>query len=270
MSTYAIGDIQGCFSELEALLAKINFSPTEDKLWLAGDLVNRGPQSLATLRFAKKLANHCQIVLGNHDLHLLAVAGTNRKLNEKDTLQEILDAPDRDELLNWLRQQPLLFHDAELNYAMVHAAILPTWDLTTALARAKEVESMLQGDGYKTLLSHLYGDSPDLWTDDLSSWPRYRFITNAFTRLRYCDSEGRVILWEKRAPESVSPNLIPWFRYPNRPTADERIIFGHWASLNGRANHPNLFALDTGCCWGNRLTALRLEDQQLFYVEKKS
>ncbi|MCP4474316.1 MAG: symmetrical bis(5'-nucleosyl)-tetraphosphatase [Gammaproteobacteria bacterium] len=270
MSTYAVGDIQGCFRELEALLAKINFSPKQDKLWLAGDLVNRGPQSLATLRFAKALADHCQIVLGNHDLHLLAVAETGRELNEKDTLQEILDAPDRDELLNWLRQQPLLFHDATLNYTMVHAAILPTWDLTTARTHAKEVESVLQGDHYRTLLSHLYGNEPDLWEDNLSDWPRYRFITNVLTRLRYCNPEGRIVLWEKRAPENVSPHLIPWFRYPNRATADEQIIFGHWAALNGRTKHPKLFALDTGCCWGNRLTALRLEDQQLFYVEKQS
>ena len=268
MSTYAIGDIQGCFPELQALLDTINFDATQDCLWLAGDLVNRGKQSAEVLRFLKQLDGRHVIVLGNHDLHLLAVADGNQNLREKDTFQDILDAPDRDELLAWLRQQKLFHYDDTLDYCMVHAGLPPQWDLNKAQQCAKEVEALLKGDDYPQYLAHIYGNKPSLWHNDLKGWDRYRYITNAFTRMRYCDEHGALNFSEKGPIGSQASHLTPWFEAANRQNKALNIVFGHWAALIGQTHHPKVHALDTGCSWGYQLTAMRLEDGQRFSVDK--
>jgi len=191
VAVYAIGDIQGCYRELRHLLEYLHFDPAQDRLWFTGDLVNRGPQSLETLRFIRGLGSAALTVLGNHDLHLLAAADNPARIKKRDTLNPIFDAPDRDELLLWLRQQPLLHHDAELNFTLVHAGLPPQWDLAQAQACAQEVEQVLRSAAHADFFAHMYGDQPDHWSDDLHGWERLRFITNCLTRLRYCDSEGR-------------------------------------------------------------------------------
>lgn len=261
MATYAIGDVQGCFDELQALLTKINFNPTQDTLWFVGDLVNRGPQSLATLRFIKNLP-HCKVVLGNHDLHLLAMA--YGRSYHSHTLDEILQAADRDELIHWLRQQPLLHYDAKLNYVMVHAGIPPQWDLLLAKQCALELQTALQSAQVSDLLKHMYGDEPVQWRDDLQGWERLRFITNAFTRMRFCTRDGKLDFHYNGKIGKQPHELIPWYQIPERRNKDLNIIFGHWAALQGKVDEPNVFALDTGCVWGNSLTAMRLEDQKIF------
>lgn len=263
MSTYAIGDIQGCFHALQELLGKIQFDATQDQLWLTGDLVNRGSQSLETLRFLKKLENNIHIVLGNHDLHLLAVAH-GAAMKPGDTLTEILQAPDRDELIHWLSQQSLLHHDESLGFTMVHAGLAPEWDLFTAKKLAREVEMILQSAKASDYFKNMYGNEPAQWTPELTGWSRIRCITNYFTRLRFCYPDGRMNLKNKGPVESS--DLIPWFQVPNRKSVNNKIIFGHWAALNGETYTPNTFALDTGCVWGNCLTAMRLEDEKKFTV----
>lgn len=264
MATYAVGDIQGCLTHLERLLAQVNFEPGRDCLWVAGDLINRGPESLRSLRFIKEVGEHAKVVLGNHDLHLLGVVYGERKLNRKDTLSDILKAPDRDELLDWLRQQPLLHHDASLGYTMTHAGIPPIWTLTEAKEHAQEVEAALQSDNYPEFFTHMYGNEPDIWRDDLTGWARLRIIVNYFTRMRFCTADGRLDLKAKKGPESAPPDMAPWFSHPNHRCKDQRILFGHWAALEGKTDNPNVFALDTGCVWGNALTMMRLEDGELF------
>lgn len=266
MATYAIGDIQGCFFALEKLLTHIQFNPVKDTLWFAGDLVNRGPQSLETLRFVKALGNKHKVVLGNHDLHLLAVYFGERKQNRKDTLQDILTAPDCDELIHWLRMQPLLHHDATLGYIMVHAGLCSKWHLQQAKQLAHEVELQLQTDP-RDFLEHMYGDTPDEWRDDLFGADRLRCITNYFTRLRFCYADGRMNLTYKGTITDKPEELIPWFELPNPVAANSKIIFGHWAALNGECNQPDYFALDTGCVWGNCLTGVCLETRENFSVE---
>ncbi len=261
MATYAIGDIQGCFTPLEKLLAQIKFDPQQDTLWFTGDLVNRGPQSLETLRFIKNLGKKHRVVLGNHDLHLLAVAHQAHTGRQDDTLTEILSAPDRDELIAWLIRQPLLYHNAQLDFVLVHAGLAFNWDLVTAKKLAKEVESILQSDQAGEFFRHLYGNKPDHWSEELQGWDRLRCIVNYFTRVRFCYPDGRLELGNAN-----TANLIPWFQIPNRVNANLKIIFGHWAALGGVTNTPNTFALDTGCVWGFSLTALRLEDQKRFCV----
>jgi bis(5'-nucleosyl)-tetraphosphatase (symmetrical) len=263
MATYAIGDVQGCFDELQALLAKISFNPTHDELWIVGDLVNRGLKSLATLRFIKNLPN-CKIVLGNHDLHLLAMA--YGRPYHSHTLDEILQAPDRDELIHWLAQQPLLHHNAKLNYVMVHAGIPPQWDLLLAKQCARELETVLRSEQLSELLTHMYGNEPNQWSDDLQGWERLRFITHAFTRMRFCTAEGALDFHYTGAVGSQPSQLMPWFKVPHRRNKDLNIIFGHWAALQGEVDEPKIFALDTGCVWGNCLTAMRLEDQKIFNI----
>lgn len=267
MSTYAIGDIQGCYAPLQKLLEKIQFNSKQDILWFTGDIVNRGPESLATLRFVKQLGKQQYTVLGNHDLHLLALVIGAQPEKKENTLNEILFAPDRDELIDWLLHRPLLHHDANLDFTMVHAGLAPNWDLTTAMKLAKEVEFILQGPYAKDFFLNMYGNQPDYWDPELKGWERARCITNFFTRLRFCHKDGRMDLETKGKIETAPANLIPWFQLPNRANANLRIIFGHWAALEGKVNSPNLFALDTGCVWGNCLTALRLEDQTLFSVQ---
>ena len=269
MATYAVGDIQGCLFALENLLEKIHFDPKKDCLWLTGDLVNRGPQSLETLRFIKNLSNHQQIVLGNHDLHLLALAHGVYFEEPNSTLIPILKAKDRDELIDWLLHQPLLYHDEKTNYTMVHAGLAPNWDLNLAKKLALEVQNILQSEDREEYFQHMYGDEPIQWRDDLTGWERIRCIVNYFTRVRFCHPDGSL---ELKTKENMKPNqnegagLIPWFKIPNRRNAHLKIIFGHWAALGGVTKTNNTFALDTGCVWGYALTAMRLEDQARFSV----
>lgn len=269
MSTYAIGDVQGCYDELQDLLALIDFDVTNDSLWFAGDVVNRGSKSLEVLRFIKSLGDKQRIVLGNHDLHLLAVAYGQQAAKKGDSLQAILQADDREDLLNWLRQQPLLLEDAEQNYVMVHAGLAPQWDIATARQCAAEVEAVLQSDDYLFLLANMYGDQPACWRADLSGYDRYRFILNALTRIRFCDENACLDLSYKQEIGRQAANLRPWFQYPQRQSCEQRIIFGHWAALQGVADGKNVFATDTGCYWGGSLTAMRLDDQQRFSVPSR-
>ncbi len=265
MATYAFGDIQGCIAPLEALLDKINYDTSKDQLWFTGDLINRGPDSLRTLRVISKLPNTI-CVLGNHDLHLLALKLAANAYETEHNLSPILEANDCDELIDWLRHRPLLHHDCHLGYTMVHAGIFPTWSIEEASTHAAEISAILQSENAGEFLEQMYGNEPDTWSNTLTGWERLRFITNVFTRMRFCDSNGSLILDVKGAPDARNPNLIPWYKHPLSKNRDQRIIFGHWAALMGKADTPNIFALDTGCVWGNQLTALRLEDQQRFCV----
>ncbi len=267
MAVYAIGDVQGCYDELMALLALICFDPAKDRLWLTGDLVNRGPASLQTLRAVRELGESTVTVLGNHDLHLLAVAEGSAPFHKSDTLDEILNAPDRDELLAWLRQQPLMHHDAILNRTLVHAGLPPQWDLIKAQACAKEVETVLRGDDYAEFFQHMYGNTPDVWSDDLTGWDRLRFIANSFTRLRYCDPQGRFDFHAKGAPGTQLAGLLPWFEVVNRRSENLRVVFGHWSTLGLRSDQK-IVSLDTGCLWGGQLTAIKLDgEQKVFCIE---
>jgi len=263
MSTYAIGDIQGCFTAFQQLLAHIHFDPARDSLWLTGDLVNRGPHSLETLRFVKNLGESVRIVLGNHDLHLLAVAHLAHPGWAEDTLQPILAAEDRDELIHWLLQHPLLHHDPTLGYIMIHAGLAPTWTLTQAKALAEEVSVALKSSAVSDFFLHLYGNEPAKWDAQLTGWDRLRCITNYFTRARYCHADGRLALDHNQTDEK---DLVPWFKLPQRKTRDLNIIFGHWAALSGVTNTAHTYALDTGCVWGYRLTAMQLETKEIFWV----
>lgn len=260
MSVYAVGDLQGCLQPLQCLLKEVAFDPAKDRLWLVGDLVNRGPQSLATLRFLYAMRDSLICVLGNHDLHLLAVAHNRERLKKADTLQEILDAPDRDELLNWLRQQPLLHYDAERDTLLVHAGIPPQWTLSKALKRAAEVQDALRDDTRLPLfLEGMYGNQPARWDKGLRGIERLRVITNYLTRMRFCSADGSLDLKSKEGLDSAPAGFAPWFSYANRKTRKHKIIFGHWAALEGRCNEANLFALDSGCVWGGAMTLLNLD-----------
>lgn len=258
MATYAIGDIQGCFDELLQLLDKIAFNENTDQLWFVGDLVNRGAKSLETLRFVKKLGSAAMIVLGNHDIHLLVAANFPERVKRKDTIQAILDAPDCDELLNWLRQKPLFHYDETLKIGLLHAGLPPQWDLTQTQNMARLAENALQADDYQHFLAQLYGDLPDLWSEDLKGVEQLRFIFNCFTRMRFCDAFGRLDFINNGEIGSQPAHLMPWFNVRNRKTANIKLIFGHWAAL-GFHEEQNCFAIDTGCVWGNELTALRLD-----------
>lgn len=260
MAVYAIGDIQGCDDEFAHLLATLDFSPSRDTLWLVGDLVNRGPRSLEVLRRVKALGPAAITVLGNHDLHLLALAlSPQEPLKAKDTLQQILGAPDRDELIEWLRHQPMLHHDAKLGYTMVHAGLPPQWDLATAQACARELETVLRDKRRcRELFAHMYGDKPNHWSDDLRGTDRLRFITNCLTRLRYCHADGRLELKFKGEVKDAPQDLMPWFKVPGRRSRDMRIICGHWSAL-GFHDADGVLAIDTGCVWGEKLCAVRLD-----------
>lgn len=264
MSVYVVGDIQGCFDELQLLLQKVEFSPEKDKLWFVGDLVNRGSGSLEVLRLVKSLGDSAITVLGNHDLHLLAVAAGVAQLHRSDTLDEILAAPDCHELLAWLRQQPLMH--VEGDHVMVHAGLLPQWSIKQAAKLAREVETALRGDDYVEFLEHMYGNTPNRWEDGLSGYKRLRVITNAFTRLRICSPQGEMEYKFKGEVEDMPAGYLPWFDVPQRASRDATIIFGHWSALGLKVT-PNVIALDTGCLWGGKLTAIRLQDRRLFQVE---
>ncbi|HRF63332.1 MAG TPA: symmetrical bis(5'-nucleosyl)-tetraphosphatase [Candidatus Competibacter sp.] len=259
MAVYAIGDVQGCYDPLRRLLDLLRFDPATDVLWLVGDLINRGPHSAEVLRLLYGLSECVVAVLGNHDLTLLAVAAGQVKPKRKDTFHSILEASDRDELLGWLRQRPLLHHDAALGFTMVHAGLPPQWDLRQALRYAAEVEAALRGVDYKRFLAQMFGDKPRRWRDDLIGYDRLRVITNALTRMRFCTVDGALSFAEKEAPGSQGLSLLPWFDVPDRRSADLNVVFGHWAAL-GYYRRPGIFALDSGCVWGNRLTAIQLDD----------
>ena len=258
MAVYAIGDLQGCYDDFQALLERLAFDPARDRLWLTGDLVNRGPGSLAVLRLVKSLATAATVVLGNHDLHLLAVAYDPRaRKRRSDTLDEVLAAPDRDELLGWLASQPLAHSDPALGWSMVHAGLAPQWDLPTALGCAREAEQALQA-APRDFFAGMYGDEPDLWSEQLRGQERLRFTVNCLTRLRVCSGDGRLLLRFKGTLDDAPRGAVPWFRVPGRRSATERVLFGHWSAL-GFHDADGVLGLDTGCVWGGSLTAKRLD-----------
>lgn len=267
MSEYAIGDIQGCFEPLLRLLDFIQFNERVDRLWFVGDLINRGPQSLEVLRFIKRLPLPARITLGNHDLHFLGkFFGDNDLKNHDDTLHDIFLSNDGEELAQWLRKQSILYHDEALNIVMCHAGIPPVWDLRQAKRYANELEQAILGPDYQNFFTHMYGNEPHAWSSDLSGMARLRLITNYFTRMRFCDNQGRLVLNYKGTIAQAPPNLFPWFSVPARQKIDADIVFGHWAALQGYSPDPKIFAIDTGCLWGGSLTALRLEDRKRFSV----
>ena len=261
MATYAIGDLQGCLAPLRGLLQHIGFDAKRDRLWFTGDLVNRGPESLETLRFVKSLGDAAITVQGNHDLHLLALADGFAKKREDDTLDDILDASDRDELLTWLRHRPMLHREDE--YLLVHAGLLPSWTATQASELAAEVEEELRGRNHQDFFAQLYGSKPDRWAPSLRGMDRLRVIVNAMTRMRFCSEEGVMEFQTKGEAAQPPKGFMPWFEVPQRRSADVSIVFGHWSAL-GLLLRPKLLALDTGCVWGGQLTAIRLEDRHLY------
>jgi bis(5'-nucleosyl)-tetraphosphatase (symmetrical) len=263
MAIYAIGDLQGCFSALERLLAKIRFDATHDRLWFVGDLVNRGPESLRCLRFVRSLGDAAVTVLGNHDLHLVCVAEGVEKSRPRDSIEDVLAAPDRDTLVDWLRRRPLMH--AEGGFALVHAGLLPQWSVKRALSLAAEVEAVLRGSDYRALLARMYGDKPDRWRDGLRGFDRMRVIVNAMTRMRVCDDKGAMVLGFKGEPGESSDEWTPWFDAPQRRSRDHVMVCGHWSAL-GRVVRDDLLALDSGCVWGGSLTAVRLDDRAVFEV----
>ena len=257
MATYVIGDIQGCFKELELLLEKINFDQANDQLWFVGDLVNRGPQSLETVQFVRALGAAAKCVLGNHDIHLIACYAGVQHCKAKSSLNQILHHHAADEIIAWLRSQPLLHYDARLNWVMVHAGFIPQWDLTLAQSCAAEVETQLRSEQFADFLANVYGDYPDQWSSRLSGHDRWRVILNAFTRLRLCNRRGRMDFNYKGPPGGQAAHLHAWFDVP-RKSSQVNIVFGHWSAL-GLKQTPRLLGIDTGCLWGRRLTAARLD-----------
>ncbi|MFV8460143.1 bis(5'-nucleosyl)-tetraphosphatase (symmetrical) ApaH [Vibrio campbellii] len=262
MSNYIVGDIQGCFDELQLLLETINFNPQKDTLWVAGDLVARGPKSLETLRFIRSLGDSAKVVLGNHDLHLLAVSLGLFSAKPKDKTQAILDAEDREPLLKWLRQQPLIQEHPE--FVMSHAGISPQWNLERARIENQEVVALLQSDKWQWLIENMYSNTPDLWDVNLHDIERYRYAINSFTRMRFCFTDARLDMVCKLPPSEITNEpLVPWFDLPQRIKLDKTVVFGHWAALEGYQD-KDVIGLDTGCVWGGELTALRWEDKQFF------
>lgn len=265
MATYAVGDIQGCFDSFRRLLDLCRFDPTADRLWLVGDLVNRGPRSLETLRFVRGLGDAAVTVLGNHDLYLLMVAEGGAKYRGKDdTLQDIFDAPDCAELLDWLRRQRLCHTEGD--YCLVHAGLLPQWTAARARELAAEVEAALQGPQFREFILNLWGSEPASWSEDLTGWARLRVIVNAMTRMRFCTPDGVMEFHTKGEVVNGPAGHLPWFEVPGRCSAGAVLVTGHWSAL-GLKLLPNLLALDSGCLWGGHLTALRLEDRQVFQVD---
>jgi bis(5'-nucleosyl)-tetraphosphatase (symmetrical) len=258
MRLFAIGDIQGCAAAFDALLRKIAFRPSRDRLWLVGDLVNRGPESLAVLRRVMGLGRSVRCVLGNHDLHLLATVAGRRELSPADTFRDVLEAPDLDAIVDWLRHRPLLHHDRGAKRLLVHAGIPPPWTVAEARAEAQEVEAQLRGRKWRYALREMYGGEPSAWSRKLPAVDRRRYTINALTRMRYCDRRGRIDLSYSGAPGTQPKGLIPWFDVPERRAEGTHVVFGHWAAL-GLLRRRDVTALDTGCVWGNYLTAVRLD-----------
>ena len=258
MATWAIGDVQGCAAELEALLDRIGYSPARDRLWFVGDLVNRGPRSLDVLRLVAGLGDSSVVVLGNHDLHLLAAARGAGLRDGDESLAPVLAAPDRVRLLDWLQSRRMLHHDASLGRVMIHAGLPPQWDLERARSCAAELEQVLQGEASGAFFEQMYGNQPDLWHDDLAGMDRLRYTVNALTRLRACDASGRMLLKLKGPVDRLPPGAMPWFRVPGRLTEGVSVVCGHWSAL-GYHDADGVLALDTGCVWGGTLTARRLD-----------
>ena len=265
MAIYAIGDVQGCYDPLCSLLEKIAFDPAEDVVWFAGDLVNRGPQSLKVLRFIKSLGNRAVVVLGNHDLHMLAVASGAMKIRRKDTFQDVLEASDAGELLTWLRACKLVHFDPDFDVAMLHAGLVPQWTVEEALSYAAEVERVLQSDQADEFFMHMYGDTPHCWSEALQGWERLRFITNVLTRIRFCDAQGHLVLAEKGEIGTQPAGYVPWFEVPGRAGNGRQILFGHWAALGAGYHEGQVWSLDSGCVWGGRLSALRVDGRREFF-----
>lgn len=273
MATYAIGDIQGCYKSLRSLLKAVDFSNNSDELWCVGDLINRGPKSLDTLRFLRDMGNAATIVLGNHDLHFLALyyQCTPDSAGGRHTLEKLLAAPDCDELANWLRHKPLTHYDCMEHtmglqyYLMVHAGVPPLWNLQQTLDYSAEVEAVLQGPDFRDFLSNMYGDKPSRWKTKLTGSKRLRLITNYLTRMRFCNEDGKLDLQIKEGITQAPEGFRPWFEFENL-TPQTNILFGHWAALQGVTNRPGVYALDTGCVWGRELTMMRLQDHKLFSV----
>ena len=258
MSTYVVGDIQGCLKPLKCLLKKVDFNPDKDILWSVGDIVNRGPRCLKTLRYLYDMRDNLVLVLGNHDLHLLAVAAGVRPPHRSDTLGKILKAPDKEAMLTWLLHRPLIHH--EHNHTLVHAGIPPQWTVADAISRAKEVETALQSSQCIDFFKAMYGNEPLVWSDDLTGMTRLRVITNYLTRMRFCSSQGVLDLDSKGpSPDLGKQKVSAWFSHPNRKTANDRILFGHWASIEGKTDNANAIGLDTGCVWGGVMSMYELE-----------
>ncbi len=264
MATLAIGDVQGCYDQLLRLLEHAGYDERRDVLWFVGDLINRGPQSAQTLRFARRLGDRQVTVLGNHDLTLLAVAAGIRKPHRGDTFDEVLDAPDRDELVDWLRHQKMMHADG--TRAMVHAGLLPQWTIAQALALAREVEAALQGPEHREFLHRMYGNEPARWRDDLAGYDRLRVVVNAMARLRLIKPDGTMEFSHKTGLDRLPAGYLPWYDAPGRASRGTRILFGHWAAL-GLLQRDDVVCLDTGCVWGRALSALRLEDGRLFQLD---
>ncbi|WP_066097780.1 symmetrical bis(5'-nucleosyl)-tetraphosphatase [Xanthomonas massiliensis] len=267
MSVWAIGDLQGCYDVTQRLLEKIRFDPAADRLWFCGDLVNRGGQSLETLRLVHSLREHCEVVLGNHDLSLLAVGARSeeeqRKVNAD--LLRVVTAPDRDDLLDWLRLRPLVQVDRELGWMMVHAGLAPKWTTQLAEKYAREVEQVLHGNNYRKLLRNMYGDKP-VWSPSLTGHDRLRAIINFFTRMRYCTPRGRIGMEDKGTPGTQAQGLYPWYEVPGRVERDLKLVFGHWSAL-GLTITQGVHGIDTGAVWGGKLTALQLDSEDLHVVQ---
>ena len=263
MATYAIGDLQGCFFSFQDLLKKIQFNPVHDRLWFVGDLINRGPGSLDVMRWMLEHQSSVVTVLGNHDLHTLVVAEGFVSAHRSDTIQSLLDAPDAPELLRWLRHQPLVHF--EHGYLMVHAGLLPEWTVDQAMALGAEVHLALQAPNYREFLQYMYGNDPKRWDDGLNGWDRLRVITNAMTRLRICSADGEMEFKFKGELQNIPDGYQPWFELSHRASVNTPIVFGHWSAL-GLQHKNNVYSLDTGCLWGGHLSAMRLEDRQIFQV----
>jgi bis(5'-nucleosyl)-tetraphosphatase (symmetrical) len=263
MATYAIGDVQGCYDALIELLDKVGFNATRDRLWLVGDLVNRGPQSLEVLRYVKGLGAAATVVLGNHDLHLIMRADGHGRASKEDTLDAVLAAPDCGELMSWLRGRLMFHHEGE--YAMVHAGLLPQWPVSRAAELGAEVQAALLATNYIDFLAHMWGSEPAAWNENLLGWDRLRVIVNAMTRMRFCTAEGAMEFRAKGPPGNAPSGFMPWFAAPARASSTHTVICGHWSAL-GFHQEKKLLALDSGCLWGGSLTAVRLEDRRVFQL----
>lgn len=263
MSTWAIGDLQGCFDPLQALLERCGFDRRRDRLWFVGDLINRGPKSLETLRFVRDLGDAAVTVLGNHDLSLLMIAAGHGKLHRLDTFHHILDAPDRDELLVWLRERPMMH--VEGRFAMVHAGLLPQWDVAQAQQLAREVEAALRGPDHDQFMRCMWGSEPSAWDDALTGWDRLRVVVNALTRMRFCTPSGHMDFRSKGSPDAPPSGHLPWYEIEPARWRTHTVVCGHWSALGYRSAR-DLIALDSGCLWGGELTAVRLEDRAVAQV----
>lgn len=268
MATFAIGDIQGCYKSFKALLKEINYNPKQDRLWIAGDLVNRGPRSLEVLDYLYQAQDKITIVLGNHDLHCLALIAGVAEPKHYDSINPLLESTQAPALSDWLRHLPLLHEEEEHHTLLVHAGIYPTWDVIEAKNYAKEVESLLQNADYPQFLAHMYGNQPEAWSPDLHGWLRARFITNVFTRMRLVSESGRLDLRKKGSPKDASEHYHPWFQCQPKALKTHEIIFGHWAALEcDNQGIDGLYPIDSGCVWGRELTALCIEDKRRFSVK---